>query len=128
MLKPILPNKCKHFAADLKLSGLLVCYDTLVGGKDCNSESVKYLRNLIFASVNAKTGLGDSLKACDDLVILVSAVFKSNSDILEVAIVYKINALYITLIEQNLRDGEFDLGVGNIILVSISAIGSLIVI
>ena len=72
-----LPDKCKNFAADFKLSGLLVGDHALVGGKDGSAESVKNLRNFILLCIDAQAGLGDSLKAGDDLVILVCARFSS---------------------------------------------------
>ena len=122
----VLPDKRQNLAAYLKLSRLLIGNNALVGGNDGDSQAAKYFGKLFLAGIYAKTGLGNSLQSGDDLVILVFAVLQSDVDGLERTVIQNVVFLNISLVQENTVSCFAVLALR--ILVSISAIGSLIVI
>ena len=69
-----LPHKRKHFSAYSKLARFLVSNHALVGGDNGGTKSAEYLGKLLLVCVYTQTGLGDSLDAGNDLLVLVLAV------------------------------------------------------
>src|SRR5699024_11915379 len=100
------PYECKNFSADMKLTCFLVSDNAFIGGNDSDSQSAKYSRQLVLASVNTKARFRDSLKTCDDLVILGLAVFQSDMDVFHCSILYQIIFCDISLVYQDICDSD----------------------
>ena len=101
-------------STNLKFTSFFVSDHTFVCGKDCDSKSAKYSRELIFTSVDTKTWFGDSLKSCDDLVILCLTVFQCDMDGFEYAIFDQIVFFNVSFIYKDVCDCDFHFGCRNI--------------
>ena len=76
-LKDFTPDEIRYMlnlAADLKLTSLFVGDNALVGRNDCDSQTAKYSREILFVCVYTQTRFGNSLDAADDLLILICTI------------------------------------------------------
>ena len=101
-------------------AGLPVGNDSLRRGDYCDAEALENLGHIFDAGVDAKTGLGNSAEAAD-CSFLVGAVLKGNTDDALCAFINYLISLDVALVEEDLGDS-----LAFLILVSISAIGSVV--
>ena len=106
----VLPDKRQNLAAYLKLSCLLIGNYALVGGNDGDAESAKHSGKLFLAGIHTKAGLGDSLQAGDDLVVLILTVLQGDVDGLERTVIQNIVLLNISLLQKNLCNRQLHFG------------------
>ena len=60
-----LPDVSQNFAANLQLYCFLNGNNTLVGGNDCDSQTAKYSRKVLFVCVYTQTRLGNTTNTYD---------------------------------------------------------------
>ena len=90
----------------------LVGHNALGGGDDGNTEATEHAGQFICADVNAETGLADTAKAGDDLVLAI--VLQGDVDRALGTIVNDLIALDVALVQQNLSDALLHVGSGDI--------------
>ena len=105
---PSLPHERKDFAADVSRASSLVGHNALGGGDDGNTEATEHAGQFICADVNAETGLADTAKAGDDLVLAI--VLQGDVDRALGTIVNDLIALDVALVQQNLSDALLHVG------------------
>ena len=102
--------RSQNLAANLQLASFFIGDNTLVCGKNSDSKSAKYSRQLIFANIDSQTRFGDSLQTGDDLLVFVSAVFQGDVHILEYTLIAEFIFCNVSLVYQDISDCDFHFG------------------
>ena len=95
------------------LAGLLVGHDALGRGHDGSTQAAQDAGQLIGTGIDAQTGLGHPAQAAEDL-LLAGIVLQGDADHALRAVVDQLEVLDIALFQQDLRDGLFHVGRGDI--------------
>ncbi len=115
------------------LPSLFVGHDALGSGNDRDAQPAEHLGKIVGAGVHSEAGLGHPAQAGDDL--LLAEILQGDADDALIAALQDLEGLDIPLVQQDLRNGDLQLGMSTVscrallafrIRVSISAIGSVI--
>ncbi len=70
----LLPDKGEYFAAYLKLSCLFIGHNALIRGDDRHAKTAEHSGQFFLTRIHTKTGLGNSLNAGNDLIVLILSI------------------------------------------------------